>query len=164
MCTECWVHSTSKKWWKHLTVHVSTHFGEILEELGLYQAVRAVQWVLPHSIQNFFCIMELYNAITCTPVGEMGIMVHEMHVVTGSIWRVHPKPLGVQGTWIARFLDKWHLLGSPMSLLHLHGCPREEGKWHYSNVMGEVSIPWFWYRACWWFGSEHKCYHCFSGQ
>lgn len=41
---------------------------------------------IPHSNQNFFGILELYNPETCTfftIIKELGMLLEEMHFVTG---------------------------------------------------------------------------------
>ena len=54
-----------------MTLYILAHFEEDLERLGLYEAVRA----------NFYAIFELYCPATgtfFTPVGELGMALHEM--------------------------------------------------------------------------------------
>ena len=60
---------------------VLTELGGLLDQVGLYQAVRAVQYGILQSSQNFFGILEHYNPLTGTffiPVGEMGLALHEL--------------------------------------------------------------------------------------
>jgi len=39
-----WVHSTEKYWWGRMVSFVLAHLGDLLEHMGLYPAVRAVQY------------------------------------------------------------------------------------------------------------------------
>ena len=62
--------------------------GGLLEQVELYQAVRAVQYGIPTSSQNFFGILERYNPLTgtfFTPVGEMGLALHKLYEVSGLV-------------------------------------------------------------------------------
>ena len=61
-------------------------FEDILLQARLYGAVRAVQYDIPQSTQHFYAILERYNPKTCiffTPIGEMGLALHEMYEVSG---------------------------------------------------------------------------------
>ena len=64
-----------------MTLYVLAHFGEDLERLRLYEAVRATWYGIQMSVANFYAIFELYcPAIGTffTPVGELGMALHEM--------------------------------------------------------------------------------------
>ena len=77
-------------WWRDLILYVLTHFEEDLERLGLYEAVRANNYGIQMSVANFYAIFELYFLTTgtfFTPVGELGMALHEM-------WEVSALPLG----------------------------------------------------------------------
>ena len=53
---------------------------------GVIHSVRAVQYGLPQSSQNFYGVLEHYNPLTgtfFTPVGEMGLALHELYDVSG---------------------------------------------------------------------------------
>ena len=66
---------------ENLTLYVLAHFKEDLERLGLYEAVRATCYGIQMSIANFYAIFELYCPATrtfFTPVGELGMALHEM--------------------------------------------------------------------------------------
>ena len=81
-----WVRSTENYWWGRMVGFVLTELGDLLKRVGLYSAVRAVQWGIPQSSQNFFGILERYNPSTgtfFTPVGEMGLALHELYEVSG---------------------------------------------------------------------------------
>lgn len=85
MQTESWVYSTKKLWWSRLVGYVLGRFRGVLETLDLHDAMRVVKFGLLLSVQNFFCILERYNAEThtfFTHVGEMGMEMHEMLEVT----------------------------------------------------------------------------------
>ena len=61
-------------------------FEDLLLQAGLYGAVRAVQYDIPQSTQYFYAILERYNPETCTfftPLGEIGLALHEMYEVSG---------------------------------------------------------------------------------
>ena len=67
---------------------VLTELGGLLDQVGLYQVVRAVQYGIPQSSQNFFRILEHYNLLTgtfFTPFGEMGLALHKLYEVSGLI-------------------------------------------------------------------------------
>ena len=73
-----------------MTLYVLTHFEEDLERLGLYEAVRATCYGIQMSVANFYVIFELYCPATgtfFTPIGELGMALHEM-------WEVSALPLG----------------------------------------------------------------------
>ena len=81
-----WVHSTENYWWGRMVGFVLIDLGDLLKRVGLYVAVRAVQWGIPPGSHNFFGILERYNSLTgtfFTPVGEMGLAMHELHEVSG---------------------------------------------------------------------------------
>ena len=78
-----WVHSSDKSWWGKMVGFVLAELGGLLDQVGLYQAVRAVQYGIPQSSHNFYGILEHYNPLTgtfFTPVGEMGLALHELIV------------------------------------------------------------------------------------
>jgi len=63
-------------------------FEDLLLQAGLYGAMRAVQYGIPQSTQLFYAILEWYNPETCTfftPIGEMGLALHEMYEVLGLV-------------------------------------------------------------------------------
>ena len=67
---------------------VLAKLGDLLLQVGLYEAIRAVQYGLPQSTQHFYAILECYNPETCTfftPVGEMGLALQEMYEVSGLV-------------------------------------------------------------------------------
>ena len=83
-----WVHSTEKYWWRRMVSFILTDLGDLLEHVGLYPTVRAVQYGIPPSSQNFFGVLERYNSLTgtfFTPVGEMGLALYELHEVSGLV-------------------------------------------------------------------------------
>ena len=68
-----------------MTLYVLAHFEEDLERLGLYEAVRATCFGIQMSAANFYDIFALYcPAIGTffTPVGELGMDLHEMWEVS----------------------------------------------------------------------------------
>jgi len=65
-------------------------FDADLRKLGLHEAVRATCLGIEISMPNFFAIFELYCSslgIFFTPVGELGLALHEM-------WEVSNLPMG----------------------------------------------------------------------
>jgi len=73
-----------------LTLYVLAYFEEDLERLGLHEAVRATCDGIQMSVANFYAIFELYCPATgtfFTPVGELGMTLHEM-------WEVSALPIG----------------------------------------------------------------------
>ena len=67
---------------------VLAKLGNFLLQAGLYEAVRAVQYGLLQSTQYFYAVLERYNPETSTfftPVGEMGLALHEMYEVLGLV-------------------------------------------------------------------------------
>ena len=72
---------------------VLVELGALLQYVGLYHSVRAVQYGLPQSSHNFYGILEHYNPLTgtfFTPVGEMGLALHELYEVSGLVIRDAP--------------------------------------------------------------------------
>jgi len=56
--------------------------------MGLYHSVRAVQYGLPQSFHNFYGTLEHYSSLTgtfFTPVGEMGLALHELYELSGLV-------------------------------------------------------------------------------
>jgi len=83
-----WVHSSNRSWWGRMVGFVLVELGALLQQVGLYHSVRAVQYGLPQSSHNFYGILEHYNPLTgtfLTPVGEMGLAIHELYEVSGLI-------------------------------------------------------------------------------
>ena len=73
-----------------MTLYVLAHFEGDLDRLGLYEAIRATCYGIQMSEANFYAIFELYCPATgtfFTPVGELGMALHEM-------WEVSALPLG----------------------------------------------------------------------
>lgn len=60
------------------------NFEACLKRVGLYRAMRSVQFGLPHSSPHFFCILETYNTkinTFFTPVGELRFALHDIHEI-----------------------------------------------------------------------------------
>jgi len=67
---------------------VLTELEDSLKQAGMYQAVRVVQYGIPQSSHHFYGILEHYNPWTCTfftPVGEVGLDLHELYEVLGLV-------------------------------------------------------------------------------
>ena len=67
---------------------VFVELKNLLLQAGLYGAVRAIQYGIPQSTQYFYAILEHYNPKTCTfftPLGEIGLTLHEMYEVSGLV-------------------------------------------------------------------------------
>ena len=87
--TPGWIHPL-KAWWRDLTLYVLAHFEEDLERLELCEAIRATCYGIQMSVANFYAIFELYWPATrtfFTPVGELGMVLHEM-------WEVYALLMG----------------------------------------------------------------------
>ena len=83
-----WVHSYDRSWWGKMVGFVLVELGALLEQVGLYHSIRAVQYGLLQSSHNFYGILEHYNPLTgtfFTPVGEMGLALHELYEVSGLV-------------------------------------------------------------------------------
>ena len=118
---------------------VLTDLKELLGHVGLYPAVRAVQWGVPPSSHNFFGVLERYNSLTgtfFTPVGEMGLALHELHEVSGLASGDIPYEEYVPTTKELRFLEKefpavyetyWEVM------CHFHICGQITG-WRSQGV------------------------------
>jgi len=103
-------------------------FEDLLLQGGLYGAVRAVLYDIPQSTQHFYAILEWYNPATCTfftPIGEMGLALHEMYEVSGLIIGDAPYEEYVPSNRGAIFAEEERsssvreLLGGTVSLSHL---------------------------------------------
>jgi len=76
---------TDKSWWGRIVGFVLPEFEK---QVGLYHAVRAVQYGLPQSSHHFCGVLERYNHLTgkfFTPVGEMRLALHELYEVSGLV-------------------------------------------------------------------------------
>ena len=65
---------------------VLAEFDDLLLQARLYGAMRPIQYGILQSIQHFYAILKWYNPETCTfytPIGEMGLALHEMYEVSG---------------------------------------------------------------------------------
>ena len=64
---------------------VLAELGDLLRQVGLYHSVRAVQYGLPQSSHHFYGVLKHCNPLTgifFTPVGEIGLALHELYVVS----------------------------------------------------------------------------------
>ena len=64
---------------------VLAEFENLLKQVGLYKAVRAVQYGIPQSTHHFYGILEHYNPWTCTfftLVGEIVFALYELYEVS----------------------------------------------------------------------------------
>ena len=65
-----------------------TELKDLLRQMGLYGAIRAVQYGILQSSHHLYGILECYNLWTCTfftPVGEIGLTLHDLYEVSGLI-------------------------------------------------------------------------------
>ena len=134
-----WVHSPGNYWWGRMVGFVLTNLEGPLRRVGLYPAVRAVQWGIPMSSHNFFGILERYNPRTgtfFTPVGEMGLALHELYEVSGLASGDIPYEEYVPTTKELHFLEKefpaiyetyWEVM------CHFHICG-QISKWRSQGV------------------------------
>ena len=85
-----WVRSSPNQWWSNLTSFILATCEAPLKRYELFDAVKATGLGLDIHIPNFFAILERYNPHSgtfFTPVGEMGLSLHEM-------WEVSKLPMG----------------------------------------------------------------------
>ena len=61
-----WVHSTDKSWWGRMVRFVLIALRALLQQVGLYHSISAVQYGLPQSSHNFYGVLEHYNPLTGT--------------------------------------------------------------------------------------------------
>ena len=67
---------------------ILTEFEGLLKQTGLYQAIRVIQYGIPQSSHHFYDVFEHYNPLTgtfFTPVGEVGLDLHELYEVLGLV-------------------------------------------------------------------------------
>jgi len=67
---------------------VLAELGDLLKQVGLYHLVRAMQYGLLQSSHKFYGTLERYNPLTgtlFTPVGEIGLALHELYEVLGLV-------------------------------------------------------------------------------
>ena len=65
---------------------VLADLDNLLLQTGLYGAVRAIQYSILQSTQYFYAVLERYSPKTCTfftPIGKIGLALHEMYEVSG---------------------------------------------------------------------------------
>jgi len=65
-----------------------TEFENLLLQVGLHGAIRAVQYDISQSNQHFYAVLEWYNLETCTfftLIEEMGLALYEMYEVSGLV-------------------------------------------------------------------------------
>ena len=75
--TAGWVSDFKQQWWNSLTLYVLGVFADDLMRLDLYEAVRATCFRISINIPTFYAILEMYCP-DATPVGELGMVLHEM--------------------------------------------------------------------------------------
>jgi len=56
-----WIYATDKHWWCRMIGFVFEELSDLLLQVGLYEAVRAIQYCHPQSTQHFYTILERYN-------------------------------------------------------------------------------------------------------
>jgi len=63
-----------------------TELEDLLKQVGLYQTVKTIQYGISQSFHHFYGVLKRYNLSTCTfftPVGEMGLALHELYEFWG---------------------------------------------------------------------------------
>lgn len=76
-----WIHSINKMWWCRMIRFVLSKFEAIMKDIGLYGAVRIIQYGLPHSAYHLVSVLEMYHpksGIFFTLVGELSFALHEI--------------------------------------------------------------------------------------
>lgn len=84
-----WVDATDKDWWARLVKFVESNFALSLQATHLRPAIRKVKYGIHQNPFPFNAMLERYNPDSrtfYTPVGELGLALHEMHVVFGLSW------------------------------------------------------------------------------
>ena len=69
-------------------LYVLEHFDANLMKVGLHEAVRATCHGIKISVPNFFAIFKLYclaSGTFFTPIGELGLALHEMWGVSNLV-------------------------------------------------------------------------------
>lgn len=64
---------------------ILSNFEVILKDIGLYEAIRNVQYDLSYSAYHLFNVLEMYNSKSetfFTPVGELGFTLYEIFKVS----------------------------------------------------------------------------------
>ena len=90
--TPGWVYSSKQAWWSSLIMYMLEVFAVDLKWLGLYEAIRATCFSINISVPTFYAIFEMYclaSGMFFTPIGELGMALHEM-------WEVSNLPMGSQ--------------------------------------------------------------------
>jgi len=67
---------------------VLVELRDLLKQVGLYHSVKVVQYGLPQSSYHFYGILERHNPLTgifFTPIGEIGLALHELYEVPGLV-------------------------------------------------------------------------------
>jgi len=85
-----WVDLAQKPRWRDLALYVLEFEAEV-KKIGLHEVVRATCHGMEISVPNFFAIFELYcptMGTFFTPVGELGLALHEM-------WEISNLPMGL---------------------------------------------------------------------
>ena len=101
--------------------------------------MRAVWYGIPQSNQYIYAILEQYNPETCTfftPIGKMGIALHEMYEVSGLVIRDGPYKEYVLSTEELYLLKRRDPLvyGTYWEVLcHFHICGQVTG-WRSGGV------------------------------
>ena len=70
-------------------LYILEHFEAKLKKIELHEAVRATYHGMEISVPNFFAIFELYCLATgsfFTPIGELGLGLHEMWEIFNLRW------------------------------------------------------------------------------
>lgn len=60
--TSRWTYSTDKMWQSRMINFVLSNFKVILKDIGLYGAIRNIQYGLSHNVYHLFSILEMYKS------------------------------------------------------------------------------------------------------
>lgn len=72
-------------WWSRMIRFVLSNFKVILKDIGLYGAIKNIQYGLPHSAYYMFSILEIYIPKSWTffiPISELGFALYEIFEVS----------------------------------------------------------------------------------
>lgn len=87
-CTPGWTNSSKTDRWMH-TGFILDKYVTRLRELGLYQAIQAIQYGISNNPAQLFALQEMYALSPGTffiPNCELAIRLHKMSIVLGCQW------------------------------------------------------------------------------
>jgi len=122
-CLLGWVYSSDKSRWGEMVRFFLRELEDLLKQVGLYQAIRAVQYGISQS-HHFYGILECYSPVTGTffTLGKIGFALYELYEVSGLVIRDAPYEEYVPTT------DELHLGKRTLR------CTRPTGKCYATSI------------------------------